>query len=286
MPTDCGTLINRTRRYIRDWPVQQVSLAASVSSAATALQVPDTTVFSINEPVEIDQETMLITALTDATHLAVIRGAFGSTAATHASAATILVKPGFYAVEIVDALNMGIQAMFPKVYKGVVDESITTTAETWEYSVPSMSSPSVVLPFVTEIEVKVAGSTPFVPTRAFEIKRGSTPKIRFRRPTPAGNTLRVVGFGPFPTLASASDTLDAQFPPRCEYLLSIYAAGSLLMSGEAGRVRSDRRMTDDREQSNRVGASAAIGQGLMNRFYTELGELAMPPLPRHVKTVI
>lgn len=56
---------------------------AIVSDSATAIDVDDTTVFSVGDFIKIGNEVLLITALTDGDTLAVERGEKGTTASTH-----------------------------------------------------------------------------------------------------------------------------------------------------------------------------------------------------------
>lgn len=66
-------------------------LGAAVSdTTTTAITVDDTTLFVVNDLIQINSEIMLITALTSSTVLAVTRGYFGTTAATHSNNDAIL----------------------------------------------------------------------------------------------------------------------------------------------------------------------------------------------------
>ena len=56
---------------------------AITSTSATSIDVDDTTVFTVGDFIQIDDEVMKITALTDSDTLAVTRGEKGTTAATH-----------------------------------------------------------------------------------------------------------------------------------------------------------------------------------------------------------
>ena len=134
-------------------------------------------------------------------------------------------------------------------------------------------------------EVKVPGGQEWLSRRRWSSRRGgvgangaSENLIVFRSLDPVGSSIRLGGFGPFPSLLSASDALDPQWPTMAEWPLVEFAAGFLLESGEARRVAVDRGGIDVREQANRVGASMQASQAIMNRFERRLEALAMPPM--------
>jgi hypothetical protein len=285
MATSLSTLIDRTRRYVRDWPDQDAT-TASMTSGATSFSVADTSIYRVNWPVEVDQETMIVRALTSSTVLTVRRNAFGSTAASHASGAAVLVDPAFYAVEYIDGLNAGLDATFPALYRQVIDTSLTALNNTYEYTIPNMPSPATQpIPIISGVDINQPGDFAYRPTDRWELRRGATPKIKFRDIPIIGSTIRINGYGPFSHLSAIADTLDAKYPAHAESLLPIYCAGWLLQSGEAGRVRADAGAVDSREQANRTGSSMSAGLQLWQRFRAELGIAAMPPLPRHVVSV-
>lgn len=282
-----STLISRSRRFLRDWPDEDV-LTASVSSSATSITVADATAFKDNWAIEIDTEVLVVTSTASSgTTVSVRRAARGSTAASHASGAVILKKPAFFNIEILDALNAGLEAMYPLVYKEVVDESLTTTVNTYEYTIPDMPSDTdIKIYHLSEVSLQENSDEAFYPRRDWTVKRGATPKLQFRRASAnTGDTLRLHGYGPFPRL-TLSGSLDSQFPRQAEEALVLYAASYLLGSGEAGRVRMDTGAVDNREQANAVGSSMRAARDLQQRFYARLEQAAMPPLPRHIKSVV
>lgn len=304
MATPLSTLVQRTRRYLRDWKDFD-TITASLAASGTSVSVADSSIYAKRWPVEIDQELMQIRSIDSSVSFTVERGAFGSTAATHTNGSNVLIRPDYYAIEIIDAINEAILATFPAIYMPVVDTSATIATNTYTYSVPDCPGRTGwPIPYVYRVEVLQPGDYTFRRTRRFEIIRGAStsastvttasssvsPAIKFKSLPPVGSTLRISGYGPFPALSNLTDTLHMMFPPQAEYLLPIYAAGSLLMSGEAGRVRLDAGAVDQREQANRVGASLQIGGALLNRFRSELlqggAASALPPLPRHARSTI
>lgn len=283
MATTAAEAINRTRRLLRDWGADQDVLTASCNSSTTSLTVADATTakYTGNWIVEIESEQILVKSGSGST-LTVARGYAGSTAASHASGATILIRPAFYATEILDGINEGIQACFPLIYKAYTDEALTTSDSTYEYAVPTMPSDSAVyLPFISRVSLLDTGDLSFRPRADWTVVRGATPVIKFRRQQMPGAAIRVEGYGPFPVIA-VGGSFDTLWPRQAEMLPSLYAASQMLLSGEASRLRFDQGMRDDREQAVRTGASIQAGTALFNRFLQRLAIASMPPMPRQV----
>lgn len=284
------SLYQRTRRYLRDFRDFDALSAAVTDTTGTTVTVADSGVYQVRWPIEVDQETMMVRALASATTLTVERGAYGSTAATHLNGAMVQIRPGYFGVEILDALSEGIQACYPLIYKPIIDTSITIQSNVWEYTVPNMpgtyNGDSIPIQAISSIEIQEPGVVPYFPTSAYAIIRGATPTLKFFNLQTPGAKVRIRGWGSFPDLADFSATLDALWPKQANYLPPLYAAASLLMSGEAGRVRVTSGAVDTREQANRVGASLQVGGTLMGRFQNELRSSAMPPMPKHIRTRI
>lgn len=284
--TTVAELINKTRRFVRDYPDEDV-LTASLSSSGSTMTVAAATDYADNWVVEIDYEAIVVTSTASSgTTVNIRRAARGSTATTHTSGSVILKRPHFLAIEIVDALNAGLEALYPYVYKPVVDESLSATTQTYEYNIPSMPSDSdAKIYHLSEVSIQETGDETFYGRKDWSVLRGSTPKLRFRHGTDSTGTIRLYGYGPFPRLTTSS-SVDTLFPRQAEEALVLYAASELLASGEAGRVRVDRGATDSREQANTVGSSMRASQQLYTRFLQRRQDAAMAPLPRHVRSII
>lgn len=287
MATTLDTLVQRTRRFLRDYPAPADATTASLSSSVTTVPVGDGTQFKANRVIEVDYELMLVASVSS-NNVTVRRGWAGSTAASHGTSSTVLIRPGFFAVEIVDALNGAKDEMYPYVYKPVNDTSLTPNAVTYEFTVPNMpgtyGGDTLVMPFISKIEIFVTGDVAYRPLRDWTVRRGATPKIVFKR-APVSGTLRVHGFGPFPDLALSGDTVDTLFPKNAERILPLGAAISLLGSGEAGRSRFDAGARDDREAANRPGGSISLANQLERRFEKDLSRVSMPPMPKNLVSV-
>lgn len=281
MATTASTLVQRTRRFLADWP-QTDQLTASATSSATTITVPDGTAYSQGWILQIDSEALYCTANGTGAVVPVMRGRRGSTGASHASGADILLRPHFLDVEILDALNSGINASFPLLYQPVNDTSITTSPTVYEYAIPTINGSAI--PYLYRISFLENSDLAYRNLRDWETIRAAAPLIKFRRYLPAG-TLRIQGFAPLPVLASLTDTLSSMYPTNAEDALTLYAAQYLLASGEARRTREDTGARDDREASNRPGTAMAASQAILQRFMMRLQQSAMPPLPKNIKAV-
>ena len=279
------SLVNTTRRYLRDWPVLE-RLGSSMASTDSSITVADGTLYGNRWSIDVDLESMLITGST-ATTITVLRGLRGSTAASHAASADILVQPNFSGIEIIDAINRGIDAAFPWFYKAVFDTSVTAADSTYEYTIPNMpgtyDGATAQVPIVTKLEIKQAGDVTYRELRRWQIRSApdGSRVFKLRTAEPAGGTFRVTGYGPFPHLSATTDTLDGSWPKDSQYLPALYAAADLMMSSEAGRDRGDWNAVDRREEANRPLTSLQTGQQLYNRWMRETMQSAMPPLPKH-----
>ena len=280
------TLVNTTRRYLRDWPLIERT-GASLSSSASTITVGDATLYGNRWVIDVDLESMLITSASGTT-LTVLRGIRGSSAASHAASADILMQPNFTSIEIIDAINRGIDAAFPLFYLPVFDTSLVATDSTYEYTIPNMpgtydNGATMQIPVMTRLEIKQTSDLTYRGLRRWQIRSApdGSRVFKLRTAEPAGGIFRVTGYGPFPHLAAATDALDESWPKDSQYLPALYAAADLMMSSEAGRDRGDWSAVDRREEANRPLTSLQTGQQLYNRWMRETLQSAMPPLPKH-----
>ena len=275
MATSTTTLVQRVRRFLGDWPDLDTA-SASISSGGTSLTVATdaTTRYAVNWTIQLDQEMMRVSAVA-ATTLTLVRGVQGTTAASHASGATILVRPQFSDVQILDSLNAAIDATFPFFYKPILDTSLTADGSTYEYTVPAG------LTWLSKVETKESGSPYYYRIDGWTVKRAATPVLQFATP-PIQGTLRLHGWGPLPQLTGFSDSLDALWPAWGDDPLVEYAAQRLLMSAESQRVRLNAGPQDDGQAPPRQGVTASVAGQLLQRFQMRMAQSPMPPLPRHI----
>lgn len=279
MAATLDTLVKETRRFLRDWPAPASALTLSLGSTDTSVTVADTTVLPANYTIEVDYEVMLVTTSNSSTNTSVLRGWAGTAAVSHANSSTVIIRPGFYSSEIVDALNAAKDEMYPYVYKPVLDTSLTPDGATYEFTIPAAFS------HLSRVEVKVTGDLRYREIDYWDVRRGSTPLLKFRR-LPAPGTLRLHGFGKFDDLVDPADTLDTLFPGNAVHPMTMCAASRLLASGEAGRSRMDVGARDDREAANKPGNAIALSNSLYQRYLAALQRVSMPPMGTHIVQVI
>jgi len=281
------SLIQRARRFVGDWPDQDVTTASAASGGAT-LTVASASIYHVNQILQVGTEALRVTAASG-TSVTVRRGMFGTTAAAIASGASIMLSPRFLDIEYLDALSAGIDNAWPLLWRAYEDETLTADSTTYEYTVPAMASDSTVYPHISEVWVRTQTTDPWQRFRQWRIRytAAGVPELLLRAPIDTGTSIMLKGFGPFPRLDEFTDTTDAQFPRQAEWPLIEYAASWLLESGEIRRTAIDRGVIDNREQANRVGASLQVSSALLQRYLRKL-EGIQPPVSGypHVITAI
>lgn len=283
MATSADTLVKRVRRFVRDYPDLDV-LAASLSSNGTTISVADTSsLYHANRQVlEIGEELVYVTAIASGSTLTVRRGVRGTTAATHASGATMLVNPRFFYQDVLDGLNSALDASWPLLYKPVVDGTLFTAQDTYEYVLPTIAN-GTFIPYIEWIRLKEPGDLQFRHVTQWYLRRGPTaPAICFKFLPVPNSQIAIKGVAPLTHLASASDTIDATVPYQAEDIFVYYAGSWLALSGEAYRARTDTGVIDKREQATRPGTSLSVSNAMVARFQARLSACAMPPPGKHL----
>lgn len=284
MAVSVDDLVKQTRSLVRDWPDEDVT-TASLSSNGTTLTIGDGTIYAKNWHIEIDQEVITLAANGSGTTATIRRGSLGTTATTHVTASPILIRPKFFTFEIINALNAAQQDSFPLLYKPVIDTSLTTTSNTFEYTIPNMpgtyNGDTIPIQYISMVEMKQTGDTDYGQVREYRIRRGATPKIQFMWEPPSGATVRIHGFGPFPDFLTVIGVVDTLYRKNALNALVVGAASHLSMSGELGRLGIDTLAMDDREQANRVGSSLSVSNSLYGRYRAMLNNASMPRMPIH-----
>src|SRR5262245_38394172 len=279
MPT-ARTLMTRTRRFMQDWGDSEDTLGSAMGASDTTFTGAD--VYGKGWLIQIEDEAMQVTSAVAPT-IGIRRGMRGTTAAAHPSGARVFVRPHFLNLDYLDALNSAVEATYPWIYKPVVDETITTTANTYEYAIPAVDGLSIRA--ITRIFHRMPGDTWWAHVVKWDLVRtGTTVKLKIGF-DPGPGTVRVMGFTQIIPFTNLDSTLDSSFPVGAEDALVYYAAQCLLASGEARRVREDTGLRDDRESRNATGSSLKISDSVYQRFLGRLGSSAMQPMPRYVQSV-
>lgn len=279
--TTAATLIQRTRRFLQDWP-EGDSLTASCTANSTTLTVADATIYTPGHLMQIGTEGMQVRSGVSTT-LTVLRGARGTTATTHANGDTILIRPRFLDSQYLDALNSGISATFPWIYQPVTDDTTVADSTTYEYTIPNLNGAP--MPYISRLSFKETGDLTFREFRGWRVVMGTAPVVKLKRPLTSG-LIRFEGYGPIDLLADLSASLTSQFPVYAEDALVMFAAQWLLAASEAARVREDTGARDQRDNANRVGGAISASNQIYNRFQRRIMDSGMPPMPKHVVSVV
>jgi hypothetical protein len=283
MPVTARTLTARSRRFMQDWGDSEDKLTLAAALGDTTITVADSSLYGKGWVFQIEDEALQVNGIASATVVNVRRGVRGTTAAAHANSSAVQVRPHFLNLDYLEALNSAVEACYPWIYKPVVDETIVTVGNTYEYAIPVVDG----LPIraLTRVYYRDPGSFSWLKVMKWDVVRsGATAKIKLGIDlSPA--SLRLIGFTQIQPFANLDAALDAAFPPGAEDALVFYAAQYLLASGESRRVREDTGLRDDRESRNAAGSSGRISDQIYQRFLGRLGSSAMQPMPRYVVSV-
>lgn len=138
--TTIGNLVDEIATSLRSYTgVQEVSTYLSAGITASDLAVPVNSSDEVDRGViEIDNELLYVN-IADAGSLSIPpygRGYRGSTAATHAINAEVVVDPAFPRVEIFKAINQCVAGLFPKLFQ-VKTTTLAYTVNPIVYSLPA-----------------------------------------------------------------------------------------------------------------------------------------------------
>lgn len=217
-----ATLVREIKAILNDNPFV-TACTTSPNTTVTTMDVASTTKFDVGDIIEFqdDGERCLVTALTDADTLTVIRNFDGSngsavgTGTAHTAGVLIAKNPIFPFLSIVDTISESIYELWPYVYKKV-EASITPVAGTKWYEVDEAATNSTEILELSSV-VQDVDSKPFwygtrrtsYPVRLhFEVPTtvaasGVALEIPFLRSTT--NAIKVKGIGRItPTLATAN----------------------------------------------------------------------------------
>jgi hypothetical protein len=253
--TPLTSLVERVRRYMRDWPAKNY-LAFSCSSTDTVLQLQtqSTEVLAENDYIEIGTETMRVVKQVGQ-NVTVMRGMMGTDPQGHGFADPVLYKPKYYSIEIQEALADAIDAAYPWIFRFV--ESDILLGNTYIYDFPYDSETGVQFTSIYGMELAYPGWTWTKPVTNWRVLPPSKIHIVALN---SGATITVYGTSPFPRLTN-TQTLDPQWPQNLEYPLVEYAANYLLASGEILTINEGETTSNTETQTTQHGEVIATQHG-------------------------
>lgn len=177
----------------------------------------------------------------------------------------------------VSFLNRGLAAMFPAIYRPVVDASLALAEDTFEYAVPAGVSGAKVVGLYVE---QNGAGTRYVPLGGYYLVPGSPAQLILTTPylpAPVGSHVRFLAAGRLTPLVGEADAYTG--PDGTEGLPVLYAMGLV-----AAR-RVDPRLDYKRWSSTQNGIDETVlmsaSRYWFDQFEAELAraEMALPVAP-------
>ena len=256
------TLIREIRTVLGDFPFV-TACTTSPNTTITTFDVASTTKFDVGDILEFqdDGERVLVTALTDADTLTVIRNFDGSngsavgTGSAHTAGVLVAKNPRYPYLSIVDSISDVIYALWPYVYKAVT-ATITPVAGTKWYEIDENSTNSTEMMELSSV-VQDVNSKPFW----YGTRRTSYPvRLHFGVPTTiAGsgvaieipflrsttNTISVKGIGRITPTLSSTNYADLSAGVQIECVKFFTVAHMIEKLGILRVASDDITMTDE-----------------------------------------
>lgn len=277
-------LISKARRLISDYP-QQDNLTASVTSGGTTLTVADSSLYRKGWVLSVDEEAMLVTDTPSATTLTVVRGYKGTVAASHASAANVLVNPLGTGADYLDGLNEAVRQLWPYFHVPVVDTTITIQNLVSDYALPAKFVAGRSRVMRCMILYPGAPAISWYGYREFEVVRGDDIKggdvVRFTNTPPiVGSQVKLIGIASPEvqtgmTLSVADSAVPTSIPEVAFYCLPTYAAYYVLTGAEGQRDKTT-RATNIGPAAVTPQANAQLAFSLLQKFQADIQRQAMP----------
>jgi hypothetical protein len=228
------SLVNRVRDILGNWGDARTLLAAALTATATSVSVDEVKVAKAGDLLQVDYETMEVTDSDDSSTpevFTVRRGQRGTTAVNHNDDSVVYVNPKISNQRILDAINAALAASYPRIFKLVVDETLTVVEDQYEYSVPSTLG-EYVLDELWRVEMENSDEGgEYYMIRTWD--KCSTNALRLYGDYDAGRHIKLVGTKRFSALR-AGGNLDSSFPTNS-------SATDYLVYAAAGRILTERQ---------------------------------------------
>lgn len=168
-------------------------------------------------------------------------------------------------------INHGINAMWPRLYRTVVDESLTTVTDQYEYDIPASVGDNAL---ITRIDVQNAAGR-FVPIEASYLLPVNTGKVLVLDDLlQAGYTIRVTSAKRLAQLTLDTDVYDG---PEFTAEIPVWYALALAMGkGHFGRIDHTRYATVMAQNGVDINEVMGSVQFCMGQFEALLDAAAMP----------
>lgn len=173
-------------------------------------------------------------------------------------------------------INRGIAAMWPRIYRTAVDDSITLAADTFEYDIPASVGDEAEI-FRVEIEDVNAPGLRYIELDQFDIVPSITDRVLQLPTVPThmvGATVRITAAVPLSHLALVADTFNGR---RIHEELPVwYALGLALSRQIENRTDHTRYATVDARNGVDIQETMGAAGFAFAQFEAMLERMAMP----------
>ena len=209
-------LVLAVRRRVNDFGAAVMKLQAQLLSGSLSFtpdEVPE--ILRYGDLIEIDVELMETTGK-DRVGVTVARGMYGTTAATHASGSLAIVRPRYTNEQILASINEALFIISSNYPRTVVNETLTTLDETYEYTLPTEGAGTGTYFGLTRVEIESSIEDKFIEITNWDTIEGITPfakpLLRIKGSLPSGRAIRLHLLQSWPELAIGDATLPSGLP--------------------------------------------------------------------------
>lgn len=281
MSTSASSLIEQVRSRLLDYGNGTTTLAAAVSdTTGTSVSLESIADIAPKQFLLVDNEMMEVRATYEGTPATatVIRGARGSTAATHSSGAVVRIDPVFGNHEYLRFLNQALEFAFPSLYSRCDTAVQSIAADTYEYDIPTGCDKLVRV----EIETSTAGV--YEVARQWDYQDEATIIIENAASISTGRSIRFIGYSKFDPM-TISGNLDSDYPDTnaaaLEYLV-VKSSAHALRSRQAPIARRDGFVgITDQFQVSQPFMSTLSAKDYEQQAASILKQIRMPRLPEY-----
>ena len=276
MSTTFGQLVDKVAFNIQSGAAQQetatwINQTAGITASATSFVVNETNQMG-RGLIEIGDELIYVDKVDNLTKTVTVapwgRGFRGTTAATAANSAKVVIAPIYPRKLIKDAINDVIQSSYPELF-GVGTHTFTFNSAVTTYSLPSTAE------YILDVKWQTIGSTKeWMNVRRYDFDKAANTTafangktINIFDSIDPGRTVQVIYAKSPSNLTSDSDVYETVtgFPSSTVDVITYGAMARLLMNIDAARVPAQSVESDMLDQSKPIGSGSATA-----RFYLGL----------------
>ena len=285
MSTTFGQLIDKVAFNIQSGAAQQetatwINQAGGITASATSFIVNETNQMG-RGLIEIGDELIYVDKVDNLTKTVTVapwgRGFRGTTAATAANSAKVIIAPIYPRKLVKDAINDTIQASYPELF-AVGTHTFSFNSAVTTYSLPSTTE------YILDVKWQTIGSTKeWMNVRRYDFDKAANTTefangktINIFDSIDPGRTVQVV-YAKAPTsLSSDSDVFETVtgFPSSSVDCITYGAMARLLMNIDAARVPAQSVEADMLDQTKPIGAGSSTARMYLGLYTHRLHQEA------------